>query len=416
MPFEIQSIRRDFPTLEVEVHGHRIVYLDNAATTQAPNGVIGEIVEQLSHRESNVHRGIHALSEESTRLMEASREAARAFINARETAEIVFTSGTTASVNLVARSLCDHLVGSGDAIAVTQMEHHSNFIPWQQAARRNGAEFKVVPLDGDGNLRLDLLPGLLGGNTRIIAVCAVSNVLGTLNPLREVIEAAHEVGALVLVDAAQAMRHIRFDVQELDCDFLAFSAHKMMGPTGVGVLYGRREVLERLEPIEYGGGMVAHADNEGAAFDELPFRLEAGTPNIVGNIALSPCIDYLLGGPEGDPSFFARAVVHEAALVRQIEERLRSLPGVQVIGSPVERTGVVSFNVEGAHPFDVATLLDRLGIAVRSGHHCAMPLLASLGLEGAVRVSPAFYNTHEEIDLFIEGLERILRLLEGKRI
>ena len=415
MAYAVDSLRRDFPLLGTRVHGHALVYLNNAATTQVPQRVIDAISEQMSRHEANVHRGIHSLSERSTARLEAARERVRAFIEARESSEIVFTAGTTASVNLLARSWCDANLHPGDAVIVSQMEHHSNFLPWQEAARRKGADFRVAPLDEKGDLDLEALSRLLDGKVKILAVCGVSNVLGTVNPLEEIVSLAHHAGALVFVDGAQTMRHFPVDVQALDCDFLAFSAHKMIGPTGVGILYGKRELLEELQPVDFGGGMVAYADNDSARFDDVPFRFEAGTPNIVGDIAFAEAIDYLEGGPKADPSFFTSAAAHELELLKAIEGHIASLPGTHILGKPNRRAGVVSFTVDGAHPFDIATLLDQLGIAVRSGHHCAIPLLGSLGIETAVRVSPAFYNSFEEVEALASALERVLHLLDGRR-
>lgn len=405
MPFDVGAVRAQFPILNTAVHGHPLVYLDNAATTQMPEPVLAVMEEQYRFYEANVHRGIHTLSERSTQRMEQARRTVQQFIHAAEPEEIVFTSGTTDAVNLAARSFCDAFLRPGDEILVTAMEHHSNFVPWQQACLRCGARLRVLPIDGDGELRRGLLGEYLTERTRLVAVCAVSNVLGTVNPVGDIIDAAHAVGARVFVDAAQAVRHGPIDVQALDCDFLAFSGHKLMGPTGTGVLYGKRELLERMGPVSFGGGMVDAVSGEETTFGELPFKFEAGTPNIAGNIALGAAVGYF-------QSLGEEAVRHERALLSYAEEQLRSVPGLEVLGRPRERSCVISFNLAGAHPFDVAALLDRLGVAVRSGHHCAQPLLRSLGLTGAVRVSPAYYNTFEEIDALTTGLHRIRGVLD----
>ena len=405
-----QQVRPDFPILDTQVNGRPLAYLDNAATTQVPEPVLAAMAEQYRLHQANVHRGIHTLSERSTARMEGARETLRAFLNAREAAEIVFTSGATHSINLVARALSFGGLGPGDEIVTTAMEHHANLIPWQEACRRTGAALRVVPLTPAGDLDLAALGALLSPRTRLVAVTCVSNVTGAVNPVEEIIGLAHRAGAPVLLDAAQAMRHRAFDVQALDCDFLCFSGHKLMGPTGTGVLYGKRAALEALPPDAFGGGMVDQVSLSGASWGELPFRLEAGTPNIVGNIGLAAAVDYLtsLG--------LRRIAAWEQTLLDETAAALERLPRVRILGRPARRAGAVSFNLEGCHCYDAARLLDQLGVAVRSGHHCAQPLLDCLGETGAVRVSPAFYNTREDIARLLDGLERVSGILgRGRR-
>lgn len=409
MAFDVNKIRSCFPILHTEICGHPLIYLDNAATTQMPECVLETIAEQHHLYQANVHRGIHTLSERSTERMEDARHKIKNFLNARADEEIIFTSGTTAAVNLAARSFGEAFLRPGDEVLVTVMEHHSNFVPWQQAAKRQGAVFRVLPLDTSGNLRMDLLPDYLNERTKLVAVCAVSNVLGTVNPLKKMIRAAHAVGAKVFVDAAQGIRHGRMDVQKLGCDFLAFSGHKIMGPTGTGILYGRQELLDQMPPTEFGGGMVGTVTETDTAFEALPQKFEAGTPNIVGSIALGVAIEYY-------SAFSSEATVYETELLAYAEQQLRALPEVQIMGAPRERAAVISFQLNGWHPYDTAVLLDKLGIAVRSGHHCAQPLFTFYGRKGAVRVSPAFYNTREEVDALVAGLKRIICLTEGRML
>jgi cysteine desulfurase/selenocysteine lyase len=400
----IKDIRRDFPIFEVAVHGKPLAYLDNAATTQIPIQVTAAIDEQYRYYNGNIHRGIHYLSETSTARVECARATVRDFIGARETAEVIFTSGTTQSINIVAGSYRETLQ-PGDEILVSSMEHHSNLCPWQNACRRSGATLKTIPIDEKGDLRLEAYRALLSERTKLVAITYCSNVLGTVNAVRQLIQTAHEKGALVLVDAAQMMRHTEIDVQTLDCDFLCFSGHKIMGPTGIGVLYGKRQCLEQLQPVQYGGGMVDTVTLEGTTHGELPFRLEPGTPNIAGIIGLEAAVHYLtdLG--------ISEIAAYEKLLLSCAEERLRRLAYVKILGEPDERAGVISFSLDGFHYYDVAKLLDQLGVAVRSGHLCAQPLLSQFGIEGVVRISPAFYNLRSEIDALTEGLEKIHSLI-----
>ena len=401
--FDISAVRRDFPILSRTVHGHPLVYLDNGATTQLPHPVLEAVDEQYRLYQGNIHRGIHYLSERSTARVEHARRTVADFIGAAPE-EIVFTSGTTQSVNLAARAIADGLLKPGDAVVTTEMEHHSNLIPWQEACRRTGARLLVVHLTDSGELDMAELARHLEQRPRVLAVTCVSNVLGTVNPVEKLVRMGRDAGALVLLDGAQAMRHRPVDVHALDCDLFCFSGHKMMAPTGVGVLYGKRAVLESLPPVLFGGGMVDQVTCEGATYGSLPFKFEAGTQNIAGILGLEAAIQYLRA--VGLEEIFAR----EAELLACAEARLAERSDTELLGAPAQRAGAVSFNLRGIHCFDAAKLLDQLGVAVRSGHHCAQPLLARFGLTGAIRVTPAFYNTTEEIDALCRGLDRISTL------
>lgn len=407
---DIERVRADFPILSQELNGRPLVYLDNGATTQVPSSVLEAIVAHYRTDNANVHRGIHTLSERSTAKLEAAREAARAFLNATSADEVVFTSGTTASVNMVARAW-EARLAPGSCVIVTALEHHANFVPWQQACARSGAEFFVCPLTEAGDVDLAALEArLVAGGVSLVATAHVSNVLGCVVPVDEVARLAHAHGAAMLVDAAQSVRHEPLDVAAIDCDFLCFSGHKVLGPTGIGVLYGKSTLLEELEPSWYGGEMVAQVTAALTTFEPPPLRFEPGTPNYVGAIGLAAALTYLES--LGRETVAAR----EATLTAYAEERLRAVDGVQVVGTPARRAGCVSFTVKGAQPFDVATLMDKLGVAVRSGTQCAQPLLdETLGISKVVRVSPAFYNTHAEIDAFIAALERVVPLVSQKR-
>ena len=402
----INDIRKDFPILDQKVFGHPLVYLDNAATMQMPEPVLEAIVQHYHTDNANVHRGIHALSERSTRALEDARERVAAFINARSSDEIVFTSGTTASLNMLADMVVNTLPPKS-AIVSTMMEHHANFVPWQQACERTGRPFIVVPLDEFGDLDLRAYRTILDERkVGLVAVTHVSNVLGTVNPVTSITALAHEYGALTVVDAAQSIRHEPIDVQEMNCDFLAFSGHKMCGPTGIGVLYGKLEQLESLQPARFGGEMVEDVRVAETTFAPPPLRFEPGTPNYVGAIGLAAAIDYLnsLG--------LADMREREAQLVRYAEDHLSSVPGLHVLGRPGTRAGCVSFTVDGVHPFDLATMVDKLGIALRSGNQCAQPLLyEAYDVGNITRMSPAFYNTFNEIDAAISALRRVIQLL-----
>ncbi len=404
-----KQVREDFPILNAQVNGKPLIYLDNGATTQVPEPVLQALLEQYHCHQANVHRGIHALSERSTGRMEDARRKVARFLGAACPEEVIFTSGTTGSINLVARSLSFRGLGPGDTVITTEMEHHANLIPWQEACRRTGAALRVVPVTAEGELDLETLDRFLKESPRLVAVTWVSNVTGTVNPVEQIIPLAHEKGAMVLVDGAQAVRHMPLDMQKLDCDFFCFSGHKMMAPTGTGVLYGKKALLEELIPENFGGGMVDQVTALSATYGQLPFRLEAGTPNIAGNIALGAAVDYLEHlGPDNISK-------REEELLSAVEETLAQLPAVRILGKPRRRAGCVSFNLADCHYYDVAKLLDLLGIAVRSGHHCAQPLLTALGETGAVRISPAFYNTVDEAAQMGAALKKVDLVLRGGR-
>lgn len=396
--------REDFPILSREVHGRPLVYLDNAATTQKPRAVLEAMDALYTTCNANVHRGIHTLSQEATALHEAARERVRSFLNARSTAEIVFTRGTTESLNLVASSFSQAFLREGDEVIVTVMEHHSNIVPWQLARERWGFTLRVVPMDDEGRLDLEAYAALLNERTRLVCCCQVSNVLGTMNPVREMARMAHDAGAYFLVDGAQSVPHFPVDVQELDCDFLTFSAHKIYGPTGVGVLYGKEALLEQLPPYQGGGEMIARVTFEHTTFERLPFKFEAGTPDYVGTHGLAAAIDYV------EAVGLDRIAAHEEVLTRHAMARMAEIDQMQFYGTVPGKTSVISFNVGQIHPMDLGTLLDRLGFAIRTGHHCAQPLMARCGVEGMARVSFALYNTEDEIDRFMEALQRVVRM------
>ncbi len=401
----ISEIRKDFPILETQVYGRPLIYLDNAATTQVPRQVLDTVQMFYETSNSNVHRGVHYLSEQSTSMYEAARNTVARFLNAADPSEIIFTSGTTAAVNMAARGLEEGMLREGDEVIVTRMEHHSDFVPWQQACRRSGAVFKIAELTDNGDLDLEDLAAKLTERTKIVAFCAVSNVLGTVNPVKKIAQMAHAAGAMVFLDAAQAVRHMKLDVQELECDFLCFSGHKMMGPSGTGVLYGRAESLAKLVPNIYGGGMVDEVLDDVTSFDDAPGCFEAGTPNYQGAVGLAAAIDYL------EDTGLDEISAYEAELLRSLEDILDQFPNVRILGKPEVRAGAISIDVPGVSPYDMAVLMDKLGVASRSGHHCAQPLLRKLGLEYALRFSPAFYNTGEEIAHAAEALEQTLRIL-----
>ncbi len=405
-PLDPDSLRIDFPILSTIIRDdRRLVYLDNAATTQRPRQVIDAIVETYERHYANVHRGIHWLSDQSTDLFEEAREKVRRFIGAEHAHEVIFTTGTTLAINLVARSWGDANVGTDDEIIVTEMEHHSNLVPWHQLAQRTGCKIKAWPITDDGRLELEELTTLINDRTKIIAVAAVSNVLGTINPIAEIVDIAHAAGVLVLVDAAQSVPHATTDVRQLGVDFLIFSGHKMLGPSGVGVLYGRQELLENMPPFLGGGSMIRRVRIDGFDPADLPARFEAGTPPIVPAIGLGAAIDYL------ENIGMQRILAHEQMLTRRAHEVLESVGGVHTLGpAPEHKSGIISFTVEGIHAHDVAQILDRSGIAIRAGHHCAMPLHKRLGINASSRASFYFYNTLDEVEQLADAL------LETKRI
>lgn len=404
VPYEVDRIRDDFPILSRTVYGKPLVYLDNGATTQKPRAVVEAITEEYYSVNANVHRGVHFLSQRATELHEASRETVRRFINARSTNEIVFTRGTTESINLLAYSYGEACLKAGDEVLLSTMEHHSNIVPWQLLQARKGIVLKVIPMNDRGELLLDAYRELFTERTRLVCVAHVSNVLGTVNPVKEMIRTAHSHGVPVLVDGAQSIPHMPVDVQDLDADFYVFSGHKVYGPTGVGVLYGKEDWLDRLPPYQGGGEMIQHVSFERTTFNELPFKFEAGTPDYIGTTALARALDYVtaLG--------MDRIAAHEQDLTTYAMERLRQVPGMRIFGEAAEKGSVISFLVGDIHHFDMGTLLDRLGIAVRTGHHCAQPLMQRLGIEGTVRASFGLYNTRQEVDALVDGVVRVSRM------
>ena len=402
--YDINQIRADFPILERTVYGKPLVYLDNGATTQKPRPVVEAITNEYYNTNANVHRGVHFLSQQATELHEASRETVRRFINARSTSEIVFTRGTTESINLLAATFCQSQMQAGDEVIISTMEHHSNIVPWQLQAAQRGIVLRVIPMDDRGELLLDEYERLFSPKTKIVSIAHVSNVLGTINPVKEMIATAHAHGVPVLVDGAQSIPHMRVDVRELDADFYVFSGHKVYGPTGVGVLYGKENWLDRLPPYQGGGEMIQHVSFEKTTFNELPFKFEAGTPDYIGTTGLARALDYVsaLG--------MDNIAAYEHELTTYATRRLKEIPGMRLFGESEQKGSVISFLVGQIHPFDLGTLLDRLGIAVRTGHHCAQPLMTRLGIEGTVRASFGLYNTKEEIDVLVAGIERVRKM------
>lgn len=402
--FDVNLIRKDFPILERQLYGHPLVYLDNTATSQTPSCVVDAIEKMYYHSKANVHRGVHTLSQEATDLQEATRERVRGFINAKSTQEIIFTRGTTEAINLVASSYGD-LLENGDEIILTVMEHHANIVPWQLLGRRKRIILRVVPINALGELDMTAYRSLFNERTKLVAVCHVSNVLGTVNPIKEMIAEAHTNGVPVLVDGAQAVSHMCVDVQDLDADFYVFSSHKMYGPSGVGVLYGKKYLLDMMPPYQGGGEMIGHVSFDHTTFAELPFKFEAGTPDFIGIAAFKQAIDYMTGvGVE-------RIAEHEHQLLDYTTERMMEIPGMRIFGNAPGKCAVISFLIGKEHHYDIGMLLDKLGVAVRTGHHCAQPLMTSLGIEGTVRASFAMYNTQEEADRFIAALRRISTML-----
>jgi cysteine desulfurase/selenocysteine lyase len=401
---DINKIRTDFPILAREVYGKPLVYLDNAATTQKPQCVMDKITEMYSTVNSNVHRGVHYLSQAATDEHEAARKTVQRFINANIPEEIVFTRGATESINLVASSFCRSFCKEGDEILITAMEHHSNIVSWQIQADIRGLKIKVIPINKDGELIMEEFEKLISPRTKLIAATHISNVLGTINPIDEIIRIAHSHNIPVLIDAAQSVQHAKVDVQKIDCDFLVFSSHKIYGPTGVGVLYGKEEWLNALPPYQGGGEMIESVSFEKTTFNKLPFKFEAGTPDFVGTAALATALDYV------SSIGLDNIAEYESELLRYATEKMLNLPGIKIIGTAQHKSSVISFVFNKIHPYDIGTLLDKMGIAVRTGHHCAEPLMKIMGVEGTVRASFAFYNTKEEVDMLVKGLERIIKM------
>ena len=402
--YDIERIRQDFPILDRQVYGKPLVYLDNGATTQKPRSVVEAITEEYYSVNANVHRGVHYLSQEATKLHEASRERVRQFINAPSAREIIFTRGTTEAINLLAASFGEAFLHEGDEVIVSTMEHHSNIVPWQLLEARKGIKLRVIPITDEGEICMDEYAKLFNEHTRLVSVMHVSNVLGTVNPIKEMIRIAHAHDVPFAVDGAQSVPHIKVDVQDLDADFYAFSAHKVYGPTGIGVLYGKERWLDRMPPYQGGGEMIQTVSFERTTFNELPYKFEAGTPDYIGTTALMHALDYVsaLG--------MDNIAAHEKSLTDYALQRLREIPEMRIIGEAEERGAVISFNVGDIHPSDLGTLLDRLGIAVRTGHHCAQPLMQRMGIPGTVRASFALYNTKAEVDALVAAVDRVRKM------
>lgn len=406
MTLDIQKIRADFPVLDQQVNGSPLIYFDNAATTQKPKSVIDALSHYYASDNANIHRGIHALAERATTAFELTRTKIKEFINAPSSDQIILTAGTTGSINLVAQTFGRANFSKGDKILISNLEHHSNIVPWQMIAEEKGAIIEVIPVDERGVLDLEAYRNLLDASVKLVAVNHVSNAIGTINPIAEMIQLAHVHGAKVLIDGAQSIAHLDIDVQALDIDFFAFSAHKLFGPTGVGVLYGKRELLESMPPYQGGGEMIKEVSFEGTTYNELPYKFEAGTPNIADVIALSAAIDYV--NALSKEALFTQ----ELALLAYATEQLSTIPGLRIIGTAPDKIAVISFVMDGIHPQDLGVLLDKFGIAIRTGHHCVQPLMKRFGLPGTCRASFAFYNTFEEIDLFVKALRRSINMLQ----
>ena len=404
MSLDINKIRSDFPILSRKVNSKPLVYFDNGATTQKPLQVINSIVDYYSEMNSNVHRGVHHLSQEATTAFENARKYVAGFINAKSSKEVIFTRGTTESINLICNAF-SHLIEDGDEILVTAMEHHSNFVPWQQLALRRNAKLRVIPVTDEGDIDLDLFKQMLSDKVKLLAIAHISNVMGTINPVKEITTMAHEFGIPVMIDGAQAIAHTKVDVQDIDCEFYSFSAHKAYGPMGMGVFYGKESWLNNLQPYQYGGEMISTVTIEETIFNELPYKFEAGTPNVEGALAMAEGLKYIEEiGIENIKSY-------EDELLEYATEKLEKISGIRIIGKAKQKTAVISFVIENVHPYDIGTLLDQMGVAVRTGNHCAQPLIDRYCIPGTVRVSFAVYNTKEEVDTFIESLNKALAML-----
>ena len=404
--YDVAAIRNLFPILNRKVKGKNLVYFDNAATSQKPIQVIDALVHYYTHYNANIHRGLHTLADEATAAYEAARVAVQHFIGARQHEEIIFTKGTTESINLVAKSWGSAFLNEGDEIIISSLEHHANIVPWQMIAEEKGAVLKVIPMDQNGILDMNAYRNMLSNKTKFVSIVHVSNALGVINPVEEIIELAHQHNAVVLIDGAQSSVHLDIDVQKMDCDFYVFSGHKIYGPTGVGVLYGKRALLEKMPPFLGGGEMIKEVTFEKTTYNELPFKFEAGTPNIADVIVMKPAIEFI--------NSFGKANIraHEEHLLKYSTEKLRAIEGLRIIGDVENKVSVISFIIEGVHPQDLAILLDNQGIAVRTGHHCAQPLMQCLGIVGTTRVSFAAYNTTEEVDVLIQALQKSLNMLK----
>ena len=404
-PLDVQKLRRDFPILQTRVHGHPLVYLDNAATSQKPQIVLDAISNYYRHENANVHRGIHHLSERATRAYEEARRKVQVFLNAREEKEIVFVRGATEAINLVAHSFGRHFLKAGDEVLITGMEHHANIVPWQMLREEKGIVLRVVPIDDTGELVTGEFQKLLNDRTKLVSLTHVSNALGTINPVKRLAALAHRKGIPVLVDGAQAVPHMGVDVQDLKCDFYVFSGHKVYGPTGIGVLYGKASLLEKMPPFQGGGEMIRTVTFEKTLYADPPLRFEAGTPDIAGAVGLGAALDYLTG------IGLDRVAAYERELLGYAREALKAIPGLRMIGTALEKAGILSFVLEGIHPHDLGTVLDHEGIAIRAGHHCAMPVMQRFRVPGTARASLAFYNTFEEIDRLVRGIQRAREIL-----
>jgi cysteine desulfurase/selenocysteine lyase len=404
-PFSIREIREEFPALRQQIYGKNLIYFDNGATSQKPQIVLDAINKFYSKENANIHRGVHFMSQKATTEYEESRKRIQKYINARKSEEIIFTKGTTDGINLVASSYGE-LLQAGDEIIISAMEHHSNIVPWQMLCIRKGLLLRVAPINKKGELLMDEFEKMLSKKTKLVAITHISNTLGTINPVKEVIEKAHAVGAKVLVDGAQSIQHMRVDVKDLNCDFYVFSSHKVFGPTGIGVLYGKEDLLDRMPPYQGGGDMISRVTFERTTYNELPFKFEAGTPHIAGGICLGTAFQFL------ESIDMTAAEKHERDLAKYAEDMLDTFEGLNIIGEAKNKTSVVSFTVDGLHPFDIGTLLDKQGIAVRTGHHCTQPLMDFYKIPGTVRASFAFYNTKQEIDTFVAALEKSISMLK----
>ncbi|SDL83489.1 cysteine desulfurase / selenocysteine lyase [Catalinimonas alkaloidigena] len=402
--FDVEKIRQDFPVLHQEVNGKPLAYFDNAATTQKPQAVLDALTHYYTQDNANIHRGIHTLAERATAAFEHTRETVRTFLNAPSAEEIIFTRGTTEGINLVASSWGHTHLQAGDEVIISGMEHHSNIVPWQMVCEARGATLKVIPVRADGSLDLEAFEALVSSRTKMVAVVYVSNSLGTINPVKTIIDKAHAVGARVLIDGAQASSHLNIDVQALDCDFYVFSGHKIYGPTGVGALFGKREVLEAMPPYQGGGEMIKEVTFEKTTYNDIPYKFEAGTPNIADVVAMKAAIDYLQALGKDN------LAAYEHELLTYATQAVQDIPGLKLVGTASEKISILSFVLEGIHHFDIGMMLDARGVAIRTGHHCTQPLMHHFGLEGTARASFAFYNTTEEVDRMVEGLHRIAKL------
>lgn len=403
--FNVREIREQFPALRQQVYGKNLIYFDNGATSQKPQLVLDAINKFYSKENANIHRGVHFMSQKATTEYEESRKRIQRYINARKSEEIIFTKGTTDGINLVASSFGE-LLKTGDEIIISAMEHHSNIVPWQMLCMRKGLSLRVAPINEKGELLFETFKQMLSKKTKLVAITQISNTLGTVNPIKDIVSAAHAVGAKVLVDGAQSIQHMKIDVKEMNCDFYVFSSHKVFGPTGIGVLYGKEELLDAMPPYQGGGDMISRVTFERTTYNELPFKFEAGTPHIAGGICLGKAFEFL------ESIDLKAAEEHERSLAKYAEDILDTFEGLKIIGEAKNKTSVVSFSVKGIHPFDIGTLLDKQGIAVRTGHHCTQPLMDFFKIPGTVRASFAFYNTKQEIDTFVEALEKSLNMLK----